>query len=397
MRINRENYEEFLVDYAEGVLSAKVMQEVEGFLLLNPDIREEFDTFSEALLERADISFLDKGNLKKIPFEETTSSSDYFQQLCVAHVEGVIPEADESFLFKLVSSDADKKHELELFEKTKLIIDHFNYNEKLLIKKPEIIHNVTHNNFEEYCIASIEGWLDQTGLVALNNFIAANPKQKATLDSYYKTRLKPDLSIVYPNKRKIKKFSILSPNVKKYGTIISTAAAIVVMAFMVFYTTTLDDKSKIAGSIVTSSTIAPETFNTNIAKAITNSEINQKKEPKKSLKNDPFGLTKIRGNDAELQRDGLVENRILVNSVKPIELNEIDCPPCKQAFTNRTLASVVYKKPEEINELSVETNKQKNKFKTEPAWEVAQVGITGLNKITNTKLIIERDENGNKT
>ena len=39
----------------------------------------------------------------------------------------------------------------------------------------------------------------------LNDFIAENPQMKGELDVYYSTRLQPDLSIVYPDKRRIKK------------------------------------------------------------------------------------------------------------------------------------------------------------------------------------------------
>jgi len=366
MRINRENYEEFLVDYAEGTLSAELVQQVESFLLLNPDVQEEFDLYNESMLETADVLFSKKEDLKKIPFEKTSFSSEYFQQLCVAKVEGLLPANDADFLNKMVASDKQKKHELELFEKTKLIVEQFNYNEKLTLKQDEIIHNVGDANFEEYCIACMEGWLDQKGLVSLNDFIAANPSKKTILDSYFKTKLTPDLSVVFPNKRKIKRFSIFSPKIKKYASIISSAAAIVVMAFMFFYTTTLDDKSKIASSVISNKIPVTEIFKMENTELELNSDANKAKEQKRSILHDPFGFEKISGNINEKMRVGSMDNRVLVNAIQRIEIDEVDCPPCKQAFSNKTLADFVYIKPFEIDEQRENVSNQKNKLKTEP-------------------------------
>jgi len=248
MRITRENYESFLVDYSEGVLSANLKQEVENFLMLNHDIQEEFEMFSNALVEIDEVNYSEKANLKKIPFEETSALSSYFQQLCLAHIENLLPDSERKFLEKLVKEDGEKQKELALFEKTKLIIENLNFNEKILLKQPEIIHEVTDANFEEYCIACMEGWIDQAGLVELNKYIQRNPNQNRVLHTYYKTRLTPDLSIVYPDKRKIKRFTVLTPNLKKYVSIASSVAAIVVLGFMVFYTTTLDTKTQLAGN-----------------------------------------------------------------------------------------------------------------------------------------------------
>ena len=45
MNINRNNYETYILDYFEGQLTVDEKQELQLFLLVNPDLKEEFEQF----------------------------------------------------------------------------------------------------------------------------------------------------------------------------------------------------------------------------------------------------------------------------------------------------------------------------------------------------------------
>ena len=45
MKINRNNYEIFFVDYSDGKLSENQIENLMAFISLNPDLEEEFYTF----------------------------------------------------------------------------------------------------------------------------------------------------------------------------------------------------------------------------------------------------------------------------------------------------------------------------------------------------------------
>ena len=248
MRINRDNYESFLVDYTDGALSAKEMREVDDFLCQNPDIKREFELFNSDAIELEDV-FIDKTNLKSIPFEKTGAKSDTFQQLCVNYIDNLQSDSEKQFFNELVINDTEKVEELNLYLKTKLPIESALFNEKLLIKKGTYQHNITDDNFEEYCVASVDGWLDFEGLTKLNKFIADNPSKKVELDLFYKTKISPDLSIIYPDKLKIKRFKLLTTRVKKYLAVVSSVAAILVFSLLVFNTSTVDNQ-KLLGTNV---------------------------------------------------------------------------------------------------------------------------------------------------
>lgn len=396
MRITRENYEAFLVDFAEGVLSDDLKQEVKKFLILNPDIQEKFDMFTDSMVETVNVNFEQKESLKKIPFEKTSSSSEYFQRLCVAHIEGLNSDKEESFLNDLIERDKEKKQELELYEKTKLIIEQFNFNEKLILKQPEIIHQISEANFEEYCIACMEGWLDQRGMITLNDFIAEKPERKMVLDAYLATRLKADFSTTYPDKRKIKRFNILSPEVKKYASIISSAAAILVLGFMVFYATTVDDTTQIASSVVTNISNKNDT-----SKFVEQTESLSKDTFKhtsktKSVLKDPFRFKKVSARVAEVDKQVEREN-INLEKVEPIVINEIACTPCKNINEERALILSVVSKPDVKNQMALNTAKESNYSPADHVINLAQTGLEGLGKLTNTKLKIKKTEQGDKT
>ncbi len=395
MRINRDNYESFLVDYSEGILPTKLRQEVERFLLLNPDIKDEFEMFSTDIGDLKPDVFLDKENLKNIPFQETTASSDYFQQLCVAYIDGLLPEYERNFLEELIKKDDEKKKEFTAFKKTKLVVENEIFNEKILLKQGAFVHNINDANFEEYCIACMEGWLDHKGLLELNNYIKQHPSKKRVLDIYFKTLLTPDLSIVYPDKRKIKRFSVLSPSFKKVISVASSIAAIVVLGLMIFYTTTIDDKTELLGNVAVNQIKKEQKTIEPIALKV-DAQLPTVEQPKESLLHDPVVPEKTSVLPAQERINDSTRYGMAVQHMEPIQVTKIECQPCKLQLDNKFLSAYgVDVQPSRNDELKV--NNQENNKDESSAWMLAQAGIAGINRITNTEIKVEKSKEGNKT
>lgn len=399
MRINKDNYESFLVDYTEGILSAKIMQEVDDFLLLNPDIKAEFDLFNSEAIEVSSSSYSDKESLKNIPYEKTLASSDSFQQLCIDYVDNQMNENEYLFFEKLISGDKDKKKELELFEKTKLQSENVQFNEKLFLKRNITSHIITNDNFEEYCVASMEGWLDLNALTTLNNFIDDNPNKKAELDLFYKTKLNPDSSIVYPDKSKIKRFTILTPAFKKYLSVVSAAAAIIVFTLMIFNTNTVDDKSQLTGHILNKveTELLKNPISENKKEVSGQKGINEDK--KEGILHDPFGFEKINSSNSQIAINEPIPTRIIVEPIASIKIDKIECPPCNQVFENKKLAKNSIRK--DFSDLNSENNNQKNTYEEiikENVKTIAQTGLTRMNnKLKNGRLKVKKNDAGDKT
>jgi hypothetical protein len=379
------------------------MQEVEKFLLLNPDIQEEFELFNATLISETAETFVDKASLKKIPFHNTSVSSEYFQRLCVAHIEGVLPDEENAFLQKIVKGDPEKMKELQLFKRTKLFVSNELFNEKLLLKQGEIIHEITDYNFEEYCIACLEGWLDQVGLVSLNNFIVEHPEKKRVFDLYNKTMLIPDLSIVYPDKRKIKRFNLLSINAKKHISVISSAAAILVFGVMIYYVNTLDDKTKLSSHFTSESYMEKNQIN-EVNGTVEPVSLTEKiKQKKRSVLHDPFGFEKISSIQNEPAFISNSNNRLNIDPIQPIRITKIDCLPCNKMLEEKqlsVLAPEILTSTDTLENKNIETGINefpKYSGNKNTMWELAQAGINGFNKISNAELKVEKSEKENKT
>ena len=66
MKINRDNYEAYFLDYHEGQLSPEMVQEVLWFVENNPEVQDIFNEFEAvSLVSDQDIVFEKKSALKK--------------------------------------------------------------------------------------------------------------------------------------------------------------------------------------------------------------------------------------------------------------------------------------------------------------------------------------------
>jgi len=76
MKINRDNYEAYFLDYYEGQLSPDMIEEVMLFVKQNPELKNIFDEFEAiSLVADQDIVFDNKSSLKK-------------NQVCIRHITG---------------------------------------------------------------------------------------------------------------------------------------------------------------------------------------------------------------------------------------------------------------------------------------------------------------------
>lgn len=117
--ITRENYEEHFLDYFDGILSEKEVEELLRFLSLNTDLEDEFyllmQQTSEVNLSSDDFSSLIVKRESKIGYE--LSSFDY---LCVADLEHDITEEEVRILEDSIQSNSKLKGDYLIYQKTRL-------------------------------------------------------------------------------------------------------------------------------------------------------------------------------------------------------------------------------------------------------------------------------------
>lgn len=115
-RINRDNYEAFLLDMVEGTITAADREELVLFLAQNPDLDVDLDGLEFATLDEEGISFPDKENLKKTGLSR-------FDELAVKQIEEGLTPAEQKELNTIVASDKIYTTHLNAFAQTVLVAD----------------------------------------------------------------------------------------------------------------------------------------------------------------------------------------------------------------------------------------------------------------------------------
>ncbi len=119
MKITRENYEPFFLDYLEGNLEESMIDQFLDFLELNPDLKEELQLFDNIHLPEEQIAFSGKQHLYKSAPDEKSA----FEIKTIACMEGDLKEEERKSFETYLAGHPELQKEYELFGKTRLIAD----------------------------------------------------------------------------------------------------------------------------------------------------------------------------------------------------------------------------------------------------------------------------------
>ena len=419
MKITRDNYEIFFIDYWDGNLSPEQSIELLDFLELNYDLKEEFDSF-ENLNVFADnnIKFDNKESLKKPEIIETNliNSSNYTDYF-IAKLEGDLSIVEEAELNIFISKNTNLLPEFNLFQSTKVVSDNsIKFSNKDSLKKKEIVETASINslNYLDFFIAKLEGDLKLNELQELSAFLVFNPSLKNEYDQIQSLKLVSDQTIVYNEKDKLKKKPVFILQRKRIIYSLSIAASLLILLGIYFL---ISDRK-----IEKEQNFSHKTFNkvplkNHNLKNSSNIEIQ-----KESNKNNTYELPK---NKRMIDNPNTIRDDYAFNSIKGIKNNSIIE---KKEFLNientqRTyysdidedakLLAIAYAQIEnvELNNSPSLTNKIANKIsnlikpkqKTSDEtskitfWDVADLGLNGVNKITNSDFRLKREMRNGKT
>lgn len=132
MKINRNNYETYFIDYLEGVLDEKLVDDFIEFLQQNPDLKEELSLFETISIEHEEIKF----NKKELLLKEQFDVERVFNEAAIARLEGDISTTEKVEFERYLLTHPEKQKEAELFSYTKLQPD-----ESILFNKKNKIYH----------------------------------------------------------------------------------------------------------------------------------------------------------------------------------------------------------------------------------------------------------------
>ena len=235
MDINRNNYEVYMIDYLDGNLSPEKVDELMVFLDKNPDIKEEAEGLDMTLPEEEEqsITFDDKAALKQPNPKKESIQEENYETWLIAFVEGNLTPDEEARLDTYLKQNPEKQKELKLFKATKLQPEEITLDDKSHLKSIAIIPvaGIDTTNYEQKMIARIEGELSAGEIRAFDEFMKQNTGLEQEFEWFQKTKLQEEKDIVYPYKRKLKKFNLGFGWKTAYNYIAAAAAIALLIGF----------------------------------------------------------------------------------------------------------------------------------------------------------------------
>lgn len=117
MKINRNNYEQYFIDYLDGRLSAAMAMELSKFLDKNPDLKEELESFENINVNLQDsYNFSEKENLKKTVIQSSGKiTSKNYNNYFIAFHEGDLSTEEQAEVNTFIALNPQLRAEFKLF------------------------------------------------------------------------------------------------------------------------------------------------------------------------------------------------------------------------------------------------------------------------------------------
>ncbi len=241
MKIDRNNYEVWFLDYFEGRLSAEQVKELMAFLDLHYDLKQEFDSFENISLPPAKKVVFEGKELLKKPVVKAVGNINEknYNDFFIAYHENDLSEEGKNNVVQFVEKNPSLKKDLELFSKTKVVPDvTITYDAKQSLKKNIIVPvgSINEKNYAEIFIAAMEGDLSIQQHNELKEFLNINPHLHKDNNLFGQTKLAIDTAIVFNRKQQLKKKIVpqKAPKVRYLYYAISAAASILLL-FTIYF------------------------------------------------------------------------------------------------------------------------------------------------------------------
>lgn len=335
-----------------------------------------------------------------------------YEEYFLDFMEGNLTPSDENLLMLFLERNPDLKEELDSFENELIPAGEVRFENKEMLKKTGILSEITNNNFDDLCVARLEGDLEEVAIMEFDKLIEDNPQKQKEYKLYCLTKTYPQKNIVYPNKNNLKKKRAYRVGSRIYTVISVAATVIILMAVYLFM-----PKQKSVDNNLPVAELKEETLidskNKSKEKPIVEHEIKKLNYIKpRIIVNNSKSTEQLkevkRDNNNQEPRIKLEEMHQLAY-LNPAEI-KLESQDWHTRYNTIDIRKNDLKDEEKENKreeyMSVKTFlaatfnkrvlKKDNKDKVE-LFDLAQAGVKGINKLTGSKMTLEReyDKNGN--
>ena len=419
MKINKNNYEAYFLDYHEGNLSP---EEVADLLLVverHPELKEELEGFENFTIEDySSITFENKSSLKKEITDE--NREEYF----IKAVENTLNTAEKTLLENYLKQHPRFLVDYNLFQKTKVEADTSIVFEKKDAMKKDLTPSFStgNGNAGEALISLMEGLLSEEESTLMNEKINADTRLQKEFALYKQTKLTADTSIVFENKKSLKRKERKVIPIFYY---IATAAAVLLLVGLYFLNNNnngqqfSEKKANVITNPVANNTGVKLTnkSNTKESNIVTPSKTNTPRVPNKQLarinkvnKENKLPVSPVNNSPVLINnQESNMENKELIAENKepqnkkdePVAENKESTSKNTEPATSKeeylTLKEMAVAKIKEttMDKKSLDEEKKAGRLKRFSGWDLAKVAAKGINTLTGSNVKVEPKYNEN--
>ncbi|MBE9511899.1 MAG: hypothetical protein IMY71_13595 [Bacteroidetes bacterium] len=320
-------------------------------------------------------------------------------------------------LMSFLDENPDLKIELKDFEEINVEPGKIRFESKRSLKKAFIVND---SNFDDLCIASLEGDLTKEEATLFQNWLQQNPLKTRGFELYKKTRLIPE-KITFDFKSTLKKSPVVRIFTPEFWGYFSAAASIIILMTLYIF---ISRPGANEGPVISEN--MADTTNTG-TKSQTSPEYQTKTEIEKEII--PYDKTgDSKQHEIKPRSNNIVEkpviaqdvnigsdksNRLIQHDTIELTLNKIQRKEINALHEKSILAALVPIKDLEVventheyltlSQMAVKTFKseilkeEKNNINPDKftLWDIADAGIMGINKIIGWEMEFDKEYNNN--
>lgn len=325
--------------------------------------------------------------------------------------EGELSLDDKKLLMLFLDKHPDIKAEHNLFELEEIVAANIRFENKSDLKKTSILSDLTESNFDELCIAKLEGDLIAKEAIEFDKLLKSDEIKEKEYELYKLTQLVPDQTEIYRKKGKLKKKEARVIRFRRSYTILSVAASIILLIGLYLFMPK-QNEDNILVSETTKNSIKEELQEGRNAgqKNETIAFLNEKevKIDIEETADQALIKTYLTEKDIDFNIESVVieRNIELIASLDPVEIDfNVGQISFEGIIENLSMKVVQERELSQDNSITLKTYlaksfnkrvlKKEDKNKVE-LFDLAQAGLESINKFTGTQMSLEKvyDENG---
>ncbi|MFZ4549645.1 MAG: hypothetical protein ACOYN4_19515 [Bacteroidales bacterium] len=432
MKINRDNYEAYFLDYHEGQLSPEMVNEVLWFVENNPDVQDIFNEFEVvSLVNEPSIVFDKKSALKKNDIYATSSIHELnYDEFLISEAEGLLSNEQLQSLNEFIALNPALAKERMLYSLAHLEPENeIVFENKESLKKLAIpVGEINADTYEDFMARELEGELNGAEKLRLAEFMLYNPHLERDRELYRHTILPLEKDLVFPYKNKLKQSKTPIRRIVYYAVSVAASLTLLVSVYLAYNkietpksiavqgkaivaekpANQMPDKQmaintpKIPMATLPKNTVAPTQVsgNAKVVSTIESPDFSERipvgtltTKPARKITTRQFvdpQFTFIRSSQMYMNSHlELYYNLKLSEEMQYAQLNATDETPAK------TILGAASEKADKLFAFKRETPHQEEK-KNLTGWTFAELGVQTFNTLTSSdlQLNLHKDENG---